>query len=297
MNYQIKNILVPIDFSEPVNNALEVAIAMANRHNADIHLLHVVHPQVYINQTGMHIAIPEVTQTLINAAVENLKKHKAVIQKKYVMVVNTSVEIGTVAICISNYVLNNQKDLVVMGTHGTSGWNEFFLGSNAMATIKECSCPVLTIPPSFKKRTFDSILYPIRNVDGVMEKYDYVKPIIEKNDAKIHLLGVAQLNDEYESGILNNKIKAVRDAILHNNEYCSYETHRCANIAAKILEIAHKRNDDIMIINATLDKTWYKFFSGSYTQQILNHSTIPVLSVKPALTPDLIKQREMFFVA
>lgn len=47
MNYQIKNILVPIDFSEPVNNALEVAIAMANRHNADIHLLHVVHPQVY----------------------------------------------------------------------------------------------------------------------------------------------------------------------------------------------------------------------------------------------------------
>ncbi len=297
MNYQIKNILVPIDFSEAANNALEVALAMANRHKSELHLLHVVQPQLYVDPTGMHGAIPGIEQTLINDAKENIKKHKESILKNSRLVVNTHVEMGTVAICISNYVLNNQKDLVVMGTHGTSGWNEFFLGSNAMATIKECSCPVLTIPPSFKKRTFDSILYPIRNVDGVVEKYDYIKPIVEKNDAKIHLLGVAQLNDEYEVSILTNKLKAVREAILHNNEYISYETHQCENIAKKILEVAHKRNDDIMIINATLDKTWYKFFSGSYTQQIVNHSKIPVLSVKPSLTPELIKQRELFFVS
>ncbi|MEP7254322.1 MAG: universal stress protein [Ferruginibacter sp.] len=297
MNYQIKNILVPVDFSEAANNALEVALAMANRHKAEIHLLHVVQPQVYADPTGMHGAMPGIDQTLTKDAKENIEKHKAAIQKNSQVVVNTYVEMGNVAICISNYVLNNQKDLVVMGTHGTSGWNEFFLGSNAMATIKECSCPVLTIPPSFKKRTFDSILYPIRNVDGVVEKYDYIKPIVEKNDAKIHLLGVAQLNDKYEVSILTTKLKAVREAILHDSEYISYETHQCENIAGKILEVAHTRNDDIMIINATLDKAWYKFFSGSYTRQIVNHSTIPVLSVKPSLTPELLKQREISLMA
>ncbi len=296
MKYQIKNILVPIDFSEAANNALEVAIAMANRHNAEIHLLHVVQPQLYVDPSGMH-ATPGIEQTLISDAKENIKKHKEAIQKICSLVVNTHVEMGTVAICISNYVLNNQKDLVVMGTHGTSGWNEFFLGSNAMAAIKECSCPVLTIPPSFKKRTFDAVLYPIRNVDGVVEKYDYIKPIVEKNNAKIHLLGVAQLHDEHDVSILTNKLKAVRGAIIHNKEYISYETHQCENIAGKILEVATKRNDDIMIINATLNKAWYKFFNGSYTRQIVNHSRIPVLSVKPALTPELIKQREMYLIA
>lgn len=97
--------------------------------------------------------------------------------------------------------------------------------------------------------------------------------------------------------MLSNKLKALREAILHNNEYISYETNQSANIAAKILEVAHARNDDVMIINATLDKAWYKFFSGSYTQQIVNHSKIPVLAVKPSLTPELMKQREQFFAA
>ncbi|MEO7310690.1 MAG: universal stress protein [Chitinophagaceae bacterium] len=295
MNYQIKNILVPVDFSDAANNALQVAVAMASRHKAVIHLLHVMLPQVYIDPTGMYAPMQEFEQNFMDDAREKLSKHKAAIRKTNEVEVTTEIGVGSVAICVSNYVLNNQKDLVVMGTHGISGWNEFFLGSNAMATIKECSCPVLTIPPSFKKRTFDSILYPIRNVEGVVEKYDYIKPIVEKNDAQIHLLGVAQEDDEYESTLLSNKLKAVREAIAHDNQYISYETYQCTNIASKILEVAHTRNDDIIIINATLDKAWYNFFGGSYTQQIVNHSKIPVLAVKPALTPDLIQQREVFF--
>lgn len=294
MIFQIKKILAPVDFSPTANNALQVAIAMANRHNASIHLLHTVQPRLYIDPTGIHGAAAGAEQILVTDAKDNLEKHKSAIQKNNRLTITTSVEMGTVAISTRNYVFSHQIDLVVMGTHGASGWNEFFLGSNAMSTIKECSCPVLTIPPSFKKRTFDSVLYPIRNVEGVIEKYDFIKRIVEKNDAKIHLLGVALLNDDYEITILANKVKAVREAILHNNEYISYETHQCDNIAGKILEVAHARNDDIMIINATLDKAWYKFFNGSYTQQIVNHSKIPVLSVKPSLTPELAKQREDF---
>ncbi len=297
MQYQISNILVPTDFSETANNALQVAIAMAKRHNAQIHLLHVIRPQVNMDPMGMQTSLTGMETTFIDAATENMQKHRQAIQKNNDVVVNIQVEVGSVAICVSNYALSNQKDLVVMGTHGVSGWNEFFLGSNAMAVIKECFCPVLTIPPSFNKKSFDSILYPIRNVDGVVEKYDYIKPIIEKNDAKIHLLGVAEQNDQYEITVLTNKLKAVREAILHNNEYISYETHQCDNIAQKVLEVAHERNDDIMIINATLDKKWYNFFSGSFTQQIVNHAKIPVLSVKPALTPELEKKRENYLVS
>lgn len=296
MNFEIKKILVPVDFSEAANNALEVAVAMATRHKAEIHLLHVVQAGIFIDPTGMHGLVPGIEQTFLKDAKENIKKHKTAILKSHPLVVNTYVETGNIATGISKYVHIHKADIVVMGTHGASGWSEYFLGSNAMTTIKECACPVLTIPPSFKKRTFDSILYPIRNVAGVMGKYDYVKPIIEKNDAVIYLLGLAHVDEEYEAGLLGNQLKAVREAIQHNNKYIDYETHQCDNIAAKVLEVAHRRKDDIMIINATLDKAWYKFFSGSYTQQIVNHSKIPVLSVKPSLSPGLIKEREQFLV-
>ena len=296
MNYKIKNILVPIDFSDIANNALEVALAMATRHNAAIHLLHMVQLQLFAGTAGMGSPAQGLLNTMMDDAVRNIQTHKTAILQQYQLEINTQVEGGNVAVGISNVIINKAIDLVVMGTHGTSGWNEFFLGSNAMATIKVSSCPVLTIPPSFKKRTFDSVLYPIRNVAGVVEKYDYAKPIIEKNDATIHLLGVAQLDDDNEAGILSNSLLAVRDAMLHDNAYISYETHQCENIAQKILEVAHKRNDDIMIITATLDKAWYNFFSGSYTQQIVNHAKIPVLAVKPSLTPVLEKEREMFFM-
>ncbi len=297
MHYEIRNILVPTDFSETANNALRVAVAMAHRHNAVLQLLHIIPPKMYVDPAGMHGSFSGIEKTLLTDANINLQKHKTAIQKSSGLLVKTHTEIGTVAHCVSTYVLNHQQDIVVMGTHGISGWSEFFLGSNAMSTIKQCSCPVLTIPPTFTKTTFDSVLYPIRNVEGVLEKYDYIKPIIQRNDAKVHLLGVAYQHDAYEISTLTNKLRAVREVILHNNEYISYETHQCKNIAEKVLEVAHKRADDIMIINATLDKNWFKFFSGSYTQQIVNHSKIPVLSVKPALTPDSERQRQEYLSA
>ncbi|NJO24531.1 MAG: universal stress protein [Bacteroidia bacterium] len=151
MNYQIKNILVPIDFSEASNNALQMAIAMANRHKAAIHLLHIVQPQLIVDPAGLHTAVPGIEQTLLQDAKENIEKHKAIIQKTNQLVVSTHVEIGTVAICISNYVLNDKKDLVVMGTHGTSGWSEFFWAPTLWLLLRNVAARYLPYRRHLKK--------------------------------------------------------------------------------------------------------------------------------------------------
>lgn len=286
MSFEVKNILVPIDFSETADNALQVAAAMASRHEASIHLLHVVQPHPYVDPIGVHGPISGIEQMLMIDANKNLERYRIDIQKNNGIKVITHVELGTVAVCISNYVINNHKDLVVMGSHGVSGWNEFLLGSNAMATIKGCSCPVLTIPSSFKKRTFDSVLYPIRNVEGAVEKYQYIKDIIQKNGSKIHLLSLLMSDEAYRPRIQAGMMNEVLSAIGNNSTHISSETQQCTDIAAKVLEVAHSRNDDMMIINATLDRHWFNFFIGSYTRKIVNHSKIPVLSVKPSLIHD-----------
>jgi nucleotide-binding universal stress UspA family protein len=46
------------------------------------------------------------------------------------------------------------------------------------------------------------------------------------------------------------------------------------------LATAHQRHADLIVINATLDADWKEFFSGGYTQQIINHANIPVLALR-----------------
>ncbi len=78
--------------------------------------MHVVQSQLSVYTTGMHGVMPEIEQTLIKDAKENIERHKAVIQKSNKLVVDAHEEIGNVAICVSSYVLNNQKELVLMNT-------------------------------------------------------------------------------------------------------------------------------------------------------------------------------------
>jgi nucleotide-binding universal stress UspA family protein len=297
MKYNIKNILVPTDFSETANNALNVAIAMATRHNATLHLINSVRTLQCDAPLDSYKTGSKQMLLWMNAAKEHIEKHKNNIVKHYKLEVKAFAEFGSVAASIGQYVKENEIDLVVMGTHGNSGWKEFFIGSNALAVIKECTCPVLTIPPGFTKTSFDSILYPVRNVSGALEKYEYIKTIMQANKSKIHLLGIVADDDFDEFDLMEKKLKEIIEYVKTDKNLITFETSKSLNISSKILDMAHKRRDDLMIINSTLDFKWKKFFSGSYTQQVVNHAHIPVLSVKPELTPEFLNEMEHYLVA
>ena len=70
----------------------------------------------------------------------------------------------------------------------------------------------------------------------------------------------------------NDKIEVV-----HNNEFCE-------DIANFILEYADTSNSDLLVINATIDNDWKRFFIGTFVQKIINHAKCPVLSIKPKVT-------------
>ncbi len=290
MTYEIKNILVPTDFSETANNALRVAVGMAIRQHANVHLMHVVESaNIGITPDGYGLLGTLQMPDLDNAAGLLIKHQQHISVANSGLSVKTVLDTGNVSNCINKYVQENNINLVVMGTHGNSGVKDYFMGTNTYEVIKQAACPVLSIPASFDEVGFTSILYPVRNVEGVVEKYDYVKPIVEKNDASLHILGVSHEGEMEDLFLLSKKVTSVMDAIQHNKNYITCEIINCRDIAQKILEVAEKRMDDLMIINATLDKKWYQFFKGNFTQKIVNHSKIPVLSVKPELTPELIK--------
>lgn len=283
MTYTISKILVPIDFSEISNNAINVAIAIAKRHQAELHLLHIIQVNAYAQSYMLHGTALNYEGLIMDDINKNIQKYKEKIISEHHINITASAQLGEISISVNHYTKENNIDLVVMGTHGVSGWKEFFIGSNAMAVIKECQAPVLTVPPSFTKTTFDQILYPIRNVVGVIEKYDYIKPIIEKNDSKVSLLGIDDVKNINEKNKIKDNIKSIQQLITNHNLDISTNIKHSNNIAETILDESKKAAFDIMIINATLDTEWSNFFSGNYTQQIINHAEIPVLAIKPTL--------------
>jgi len=202
----------------------------------------------------------------------------------------TILEFGYPADIIRDKAIELSIDLIVMGTHGASGAREFFLGSNAYNVIKNTNIPVLTIPGKKKVKEFKKILFPIRAANGILEKYNFIAPLIEKNQAELVILGLSLESEIFNMEDRRNEIFELGRRLGLNDTSFRSQFFICKNYAKKVLEIARKEKADLIAINASLDYNWRQFFVGPYTQQVVNHSKIPVLSYRSPGTTDTIAE-------
>jgi nucleotide-binding universal stress UspA family protein len=145
MNFNnIRHILVPVDFSEASLNALDTALAIARRHAAAVHILHVTDTTFDFTLAGDGY---NTSQNYLDNSTDILQALAATIQQKHQLMPQVLSEEGYVCACIVKNGIHVQADLIVMGTHGASGFRDGFIGSNTYSVIKHASCPVLTVPP------------------------------------------------------------------------------------------------------------------------------------------------------
>ncbi len=284
---KLKNILVPTDFSDQSANALSTAIAMCKRHHAVLHLLYVTESSVFVSPRDVNMAAMYLIPEMEEKGAEHLARCKKSIKEKYGISVQSYLESGYPADCIRKKALELNCELIVMGSHGGSGFREFFIGSNAFHVIKNTTIPVLTIPGKKKVKEFKKILFPIRVSKGVMDKYDFIEPIIEKNKATLIIAGLSLPGEPYKLGPLDEEIRRLGKSLRSSNTQFKSEHYVCKNYAKKVLQLAKKENVDLIVINASLDHKWQQFFIGPYTQQVVNHSRVAVLSIR-TLHPDVI---------
>lgn len=134
---QLKKILCPIDFSEDGQAANEYASMLAESSGAEIVYLHVALPDVTFSAVA-HVDLRE------NAAEDRIRLEATV---PTVSGVNASyeVEFGLPSPTIVEFATENNIDLIVMGTHGRTGWRRVTMGSVAEGVVRNASCPVLAI--------------------------------------------------------------------------------------------------------------------------------------------------------
>jgi len=278
MKTQINSILIPTDFSVLSESALRVGIAIAKRQNADVTLLHVVDLLPNLLPTQVLLSDP---LEVLSRMEEKLKELSEEIQNETSVKAIVKALKGTPSDSICKFAHEENISLIVMGTHGVSGLREFFIGSEAFRVVKNATCPVLTIPGNWGKTDFDKVLFPVRLRPGTLDTYFYARPIIERNNSELFILGLYERQkdvDNKEISILINKLK-----VQLNNDNVLFKSGitQSKDLPAKILTIAKDYEADLIILTANLDSNFEAFFVGPFVQQVVNHSRLPVLSIRP----------------
>lgn len=140
----IRKILHPTDFSDPSRAAFELACSLARDYSAELLVAHVVPPSQVFAPNG--IAMPLPAEEPYEARVELARVRPA---DNRVKADHRLLE-GDPATEILKLAQDAGADLIVMGTHGTTGLSRLLMGSVAESVLRKAPCPVLTIRGAFK---------------------------------------------------------------------------------------------------------------------------------------------------
>jgi nucleotide-binding universal stress UspA family protein len=281
MKLNIKKIIVPTDFSETSNMALSHAAFLARLINAELTLVHV---QAY---DPFYFEIPEPLLVIQDhAKLDKFIEDKLIelsnkIETEFGIKPTYKSPHGHVANEVMQIAQKEKTDLIIMGTHGAKGFEELFIGSNALKVVDLAPCPVLTVQAHAAKPGFANIVLPIDRSLHSREKVGMATALAKVYGAKIHILGL--LNDtednEYE------KLQIVLDQVQHAVEKAAlgYTRHTVqgTHLAAEALKYGTSVNADLIIIMTDHESALTGIFMGPLAKQIVNHSRIPVLSIKP----------------
>jgi len=256
-----KNFIVPHDFTEVADIALEHAIATAKPLGAEIYLLHVVSKQKDIDSA----------ENKLNKIISELNTDVKVIP---------SVRLGNIFEDIGDFASEHHAELIFMGTHGTQGW-QHVTGMNALKVITHSSVPFVIVQEKTPKETgYDDIVVPLDLNKETKQKLAIVANLAKYFKSRVHVLTPDE-SDEF----LRKQVKA---NILFAKKYFE---ERDIEVTATVIEgsfdrkvLSHAKEigaDLIAIMNLSKDRGLSALFSNNEEYVITNDAQIPTLIMNP----------------
>ncbi len=276
-NYSaMKNIVIAFDFSKNSIHALEYAVLYANVLESEITLLWVD------NSVSDDLGLQHIENELRIEKKTNLKKliktFEAKLKQGKIKVVLRK---GKVYQEVQKLAKKIDADFIFAGTHGVSGYEQFWIGSNTNRIVTSAPCPVVTIRNDYNfKGDINNILMPIDSSMETKQKLPFVAELAKKFNAKIHLLQ-----------IINTPLKVIRrriDKITLDAVECLekegvdfiQETVEGSNVVVTLLNYIDKNDLDLISIMTDQGTTTANKFLGPYAQQLINNSSIPIISLR-----------------
>lgn len=273
-------ILLLTDFSEVSKNAMEYALLIAKKTNAEIEVMHIITTTIdWVNISMEQEKLYPETITVIITAKNKMSEMLAVFKKngidaKESIVFNVGVE------NIPQYIAQKSIDLVILGSHGASGIKEFTLGSNAEKVVRHSKFPVLVVKNKPVKSQLSTIAFASNFNENQLDSFQKIHNFSKLLNTELYLL---YINTPY-----NFKETHSIDRMLHSfyenckEKTCKKHIYNAFNEERGVKEFIKENPIDIFAIATQGRSSFVQLFSPSLTENIINHLDIPVLSIHTA---------------
>jgi len=273
----MKRILVPTDFSKHAEHALRVAAQIARKNNSEIFLLHMLElPGQSSDALTIGSDIPQIMFFKDRA----IKKLDDLMKVDFLQGIEVSevIQFHKAFDGILNVSKKNNIDLIIMGSHGSSGFEEMFIGSNAEKVVRFSDVPVLIIKNENEDFKADNFVFAS---DFSEENKKPFRKIMEfANIFKSHMnLVMINTPNSFKSTAVSEKIM---NDFLKEFNLTNYSTHiyNDINIEKGILNFASSINADIIGMSTHGRTGFSHFFNGSISEDLVNHTVRPVITLK-----------------
>ncbi len=269
-----KIILVGIDFSKGSMHALKIAISIANKAQANVMLVHVMKPHreesIFVDDRN------EIRKEAKKRLEEIIFKSKFELRGGKLMY---KIRSGKVEREIVNQAKYHDAFLIAVGTHGISGFEPFWVGSNAYRIVTGAPCPVITIRyGEDARRSISKIVLPVDSTKESRQKVPFTAELAKMFNAEVLILGL--VTSTAMETLIDSYCKQVEKYLLQEGIINSIFKRQADNITDTTLNFAKEMNADLIAIMTEQETTLSNLLLGSFAQQMINHSDLPVLSLR-----------------
>jgi len=274
----MKNIIIPIDFSDESLKALEFAAVLSKKMSVNIQM-------VYVQKNTTDGMFPtriedehSLAENKFNKIIDGIKS-KLLNDSKIRFIIKK----GRIYQEIASQSQSYNESMIIMSTHGASGFEELFLGSNAIKIMNNTDRPVITLRKNDIPQEIKKIVLPLDILLDSRQKVPFTADLASSLGAEILVTPVSPSSSKRNV----NKLQVYTKQVLNYLEQrqVPYTTKYLFGDdgADLIINCAIKENADIITIITEGSASFglNTFIKGPYSQLMVNKSPIPVLSYKP----------------
>ncbi|NOX85913.1 MAG: universal stress protein [Chlorobi bacterium] len=275
-----KTIVTGIDFSDCSINALEHAITIARRAKSKLTMVWVDH----LDYSKEIFSVEP--KDLLD---EVKKRFDDLVQKYEPQLVGQKMEYiirkGKVYKEICAVAEEQDAFLIIVGTHGSSGFEEFWIGSNANRVVSASKKPVITIRGGIDvSKDLKLIVMPFDSTKETRQKLPMTALLAKYFNSEVHILGLFTTSQDDIRFRIRNYVSQAEDYFRQNKIKFKVVFLEADSISETTINYAKKVNANLISIMTEQETMFSNLWLGPYASQMVNHSPIPVLSIHPDKT-------------
>jgi nucleotide-binding universal stress UspA family protein len=294
----INRILCPIDFSEFSRDAVRHGVALARWYAAHLILFHVYQTAQPLPVDGAPGTVPVLVEVDPDTVADDVRRFCTPLLGACADTAEIVVRSGDAAREIRDEAARGPYDLLILGTHGRSGFERLFLGSVTEKVIRSTRTPVLTIPPPVREPgspLYKTILCPVEFSDAAIRALEYALSLAKEADARLILMHVVEdfighggalahghlSVSEYYARLEEDAAMRLRSLVPDDARTWSRPEARVVRGHAyqEILEVVTAEQVDLVVMGVQGKSVVNRLVFGSTTHRVIREAGCPVLTL------------------